>query len=67
MVRMKNLRDFMNELIRLLYKKTEGEGIIIYCSEVTKDDNEKQHMITIIRNKSNWEKSFYAESLYKNY
>lgn len=64
---MKNLRDFMNELIRLLYKKTEGEGTIIYCREVTKDNNKKQHMITIIRDKLNWEKSFYAESLYKNY
>lgn len=64
---MKNLKDFMYELIRLLYEKAEGEGIIIYCSEVTKEDNLKLHMITIIRNKSNWEKRFYVESLYKNY
>lgn len=64
---MKNLKDFMNELIRLLYEKTEGEGTIIYCSEVNKNDNEKLHMITIIRDKSHWEKSFYIEGLYRNY
>ncbi len=64
---MKSLKEFIKELVCMMYEKTKGENTIVYYSGITDENGLNPHVITITRNHIGWEKSFNAESLYKHY